>query len=376
MRKICYISGTRADFGIMKSTLQCINNDKKLDLRVIVTGMHLLKKYGNTWKEISASNLTIAGKVEVLLTGSEGHEMAIALGEQVIEFTKILKANNPDILLLLGDRGEMLAGAIAALHLNIPIVHIHGGELSGTIDDSIRHSISKLAHFHFTSTKKSRNRLIKMGEFPNNIFVTGAPGLDEIKNITLIERKLLLTKYQLLQTEPYLLFLFHPVVQQIESIEKQIEIIMKVLLKNDQQILILMPNSDSGSSLITNVIKKYQIQEKIQIITHAPRVDFLSLVSNAEVFVGNSSSGIIEAASLGTPVLNLGDRQKFRERNSNIIDVEISSHAIKKGLIKAQKMHDKSWKNCYGDGNSSSRIVKLLKNLPFDSYILEKVNAY
>lgn len=377
MRRICYISGTRADFGIMRSTLQAINDDKKLDLVVLVTGMHLLNKYGSTWKEITFNNLNIIGKIKVQLSGSDGREMAIALGEQVIEFTKILQANKPDILLLLGDRGEMLAGAIAAVHLNIPIVHIHGGELSGTIDESIRHSITKLAHFHFTSSKNSRNRLIKMGENPNNIFVTGAPGLDEIRNITLVDQQLLFNKYQLNQKKSYFLFLFHPVVQQIASIKKQIEIIMKVLIKNDQQILILLPNSDSGSSIIENIVKKYAEREKkIQIVVHAPRIDFLSLIAYAEVFVGNSSSGIIEATSLGTPVLNLGDRQKFRERNLNTIDSEISSEAIENGLIECLKMHNKSWNNCYGNGKSSSKIVRILKNLSLDSDILEKVNAY
>ena len=157
------------------------------------------------------------------------------------------------MVLLLGDRGEMLAGAIAALHLNIVIVHVHGGELSGTVDELIRHAISKLSHYHFTSTEKSRERLIKMGEIPENVYVTGAPGLDEIKNITLIDRGLLLHKYGLQSDKSYLLLLFHPVVQQIQSLRKQIDNVMKSVLSSGLQVLVLMPNSDSGGSIIASV---------------------------------------------------------------------------------------------------------------------------
>jgi GDP/UDP-N,N'-diacetylbacillosamine 2-epimerase (hydrolysing) len=376
MRKICYISGTRADFGLMKSTLMLINSDKYFDLSLILTGMHLIEEYGFTWKEIEDCGLNIIGEVLVKQNGSSGEEMLKAFAKQVDKFTNLLKANKPDLLLLLGDRGEMLAGAIVALHLNIPIVHIHGGELSGTIDDSIRHSITKLAHYHLVSTLKSQERLIKLGEHPKNIFITGAPGLDEIYKMQLINRKKLLMKYNLSYEDPYLLFLFHPVVQQINSIKSQIDIILTTVVKSGIQVLILLPNSDSGSSLIKESIKSYEDKEKIHIITHAKRLEFLSLSSHAEVLIGNSSSGIIEAASLGIPVLNIGDRQKYRERNDNTIDVGVSEIEIEIGLNKALKMNKSYYKNIYGDGNSSFRIINVLKKISLDGKVLEKINAY
>jgi GDP/UDP-N,N'-diacetylbacillosamine 2-epimerase (hydrolysing) len=376
MRKICYISGTRADFGLMKNVLQAINLDNELDLSVIVTGMHLLKKYGNTYSEISEAGLKISGKVNVHLSGASGYEMSIALGEQVIGFTKILANERPDIVILLGDRSEMLAGAIASLHLNIVIAHIHGGELSGTVDEPVRHAISKLSHYHFTSTKKSSDRLIQMGEKVENIYTTGAPGIDDIMSTELIPRNTLLNKYGLDSNHDYILLLFHPSTEDSEIQEREIRTVIDSILLDKSQVLVLMPNSDKGGVSISSVIKEYENQGRIKSVIHATRVDFLSLVAEAEVLSGNSSSGIIEAASLGTPVLNIGFRQRNRERNNNVIDVKVNSSEIISGLAKAKSMKGQSWKNVYGDGSTSTRILPLLKSLSLNTKILEKINAY
>jgi len=376
MRKICYISGTRADFGLMKNALQAIDLDKDLDLEVILTGMHLLKEYGNTYQEINKSGLKISGRVEVELSGDSGSQMSKALGAQIIGFTKILESNKPDIVLLLGDRGEMLAGAITALHLNIPIVHIHGGELSGTIDEHIRHAISKLAHYHFTATNCSKERLIKMGEEAGNIYVTGAPGLDEIRSSKLIKRNDLLEKYCIDSMEPFALLLLHPVVQQLENTKIQVIEIVESMLSSNKQILALMPNADAGGRTISSVLKKYEMQGKIKTAVHIERLEFLSLLSEAEFLAGNSSCGIIEAASLGTRVLNIGNRQNFRERSDNIVDVTTDKPAIVDGLIRVKRMNSKTFNNIYGDGRSSNRITSLLKSVSLNPIILEKVNAY
>ena len=371
-----YISGTRADFGLMKNTLQIIQNDSEVDLDIIVTGMHLLSHYGNTYKEILSSNLNIVGKVKVVLSGASKDEMAIALGQQIQGFTKILKKKKPDIVLLLGDRGEMLAGAIAAIHLSIPIVHIHGGELSGTIDEPVRHAISKLSHYHFVATENSRKRLIKMGEVSQNIFVTGAPGLDEINNLSLIKRDLLLSQIGLNTDQPFILLLFHPVVQKSQTIKNQINTVIEAVLKNGLQVLAIMPNSDTGGSVITSELRKYEKSGLIKTVINFKRLEFLSLVAEAEVLVGNSSSGIIEAASLGTAVVNIGDRQKYRERNSNVIDTPIEMTSIYNGLLDAISMKGGQFKNIYGDGNSSKKILYLIKSISLESEIMEKINAY
>lgn len=376
MRKIVYISGTRADFGLMKNTLYAINANYQFDLNLIVTGMHLLNQYGNSIKEIKESNLNILGTVKVSLSGSCRTEMSRAIGEQIIGFTKILQKENPDIVLLLGDRGEMLAGAIAAIHLNIPIVHIHGGELSGTIDEPVRHAISKLSHFHFVSSKSSQNRLIKMGENPQNIFVTGAPGLDEVCNLSLIKREVIMSRVGLLIDKPFILLLFHPENDISKINNKQIITILDSIINKGIQVLAIMPNSDSGSAVIASVLKQYESNQKIKLFKNFNRTEFLSLVSEASVFVGNSSSGIIESASLGTPFLNLGNRQNHRERNANVIDSPINSSMISSALDKALSMKYIEFQNIYGDGNSSMKIVNLLKSINLEPEILEKNNAY
>jgi len=376
MRKICYISGTRADFGLMKNTLQIINQDKDLDLEVIATGMHLLSEYGNTCQEIYDAGLNVISKVKVELSGISGSQMSIALGNQIIGITSTLEKSKPDLVLLLGDRGEMLAGVIASLHLNIPTVHIHGGELSGTVDESVRHAISKMAHYHFTATNNSKDRLIKMGEIKGNIFVTGAPGLDEIRGAQLIPKEVLLEQYGIDRKKPFILLLFHPVVQQTNDINEQVAIIMESLFSCNIQILALMPNADSGGKVISSILKRYQEQQKIKTAAHLTRLNFLSLVSEAEVLVGNSSSGIIEAASLGTPVVNIGSRQNLRERSNNVVDVSIEKSQIISGISKAISLNKSLFKNVYGDGKSSKRIVNLLKGLDLNPKILDKVNAY
>lgn len=376
MRKVCYLTGTRADYGLMQSTLQAMHVHPKLSLSLLVTGMHLLPAYGETWREIAGSGLPIDAKVAVDLTGSSGAEMAIALGEQVLGFTQALLDQQPDLVLLLGDRGEMLAGAIAAMHLNIPIVHIHGGELSGTVDESIRHAISKLAHYHFTATKKSRERLIRMGEKPERIFVTGAPGLDAIYKVKLSERGALFGTYNLDPDKPLLMVLFHPVVQQADEAREQMCALLGAATESGMQSLVILPNADAGGQIITEVIRDYADRQQISTALHVSRGDYLSLLAYAEVMAGNSSSGIIEAASLNTPVVNVGDRQRCRERNANVIDVAPVKADIAAALASARKMSGQAWPNIYGDGRASERIVEHLVTISLAPEILEKVNAY
>lgn len=376
MRKICYITGTRADFGLMRRTLHAINQDVELSLEILVTGMHLLVDYGETWKEIDESGLSIGAKVPVTLSGGFGSEMALALGEQIIGFTKALEQMKPDLILLLGDRGEMMAGALAALHLNIPIAHIHGGERSGTIDESIRHAISKIAHYHLVATQNSCNRLIRMGEREENIFVTGAPGLDDVYNRTLLARETLFSRYGLDTNRPLSLVLFHPVVQHAPEAGEQTRALLEAICETDMQHLVIAPNADAGSSIILRVIDEFCVLDKITSVVHLPRDEFLSFMTHADVFIGNSSSGIIESASLNTPVVNIGNRQNCRERNLNVIDVQPEKTAIVNALIRARQMKGQRWLNVYGDGGAAQRIIDCVKQVPISAKVLDKVNAY
>jgi GDP/UDP-N,N'-diacetylbacillosamine 2-epimerase (hydrolysing) len=376
MRKVCYVTGTRADYGLMRSTLHALDVHPDINLSLMVTGMHLLQDYGETWKEIETDKLCIEAKVYVDLSGASGAEMSIALGQQVVGFTNSLRNIKPDLLMLLGDRGEMLAGAIAALHLNIPCVHIHGGELSGTIDESVRHAISKLSHYHFTATEKSRERLIRMGEQEKHIFVTGAPGLDEIQQTDLLKCSSLLEKYGIDSAQPFSLVVFHPVVQHAEEAAEQVTSLLDAVLESGVQSLVIMPNADAGGSVIARVIREYEKNDLINTAVHVPRREFLSLIACSQVMVGNSSSGIIEAASLDTPVVNVGNRQNCRERSLNVIDAVPTTSAIAEAISAAKKMSGQSWVNVYGDGDAARIIVDHLLTISLSPDILDKVNAY
>ena len=312
MRRICYISGTRADFGLMKMTLKAIDAHADLSMELIVTGMHLLPEYGETWREIVEADLSIMERVPVRLEGGSGADMALAMAEQLRAFTVALSHSRPDAVLVLGDRGEMLAGALAAIHLNIPVVHIHGGELSGTVDEPVRHAISKLSHVHLVASDRSRERLVRMGEKPEQVFVTGAPGLDEILDLTLIDKTELWSRYELDSNKPLLMMVYHPVVQQIDDLSRQANAIMDALACCEMQVVILLPNADAGGAILRDVFTARADQLGLVCLPHLPRTEYLSMIAHADVLVGNSSSGIIEAASLGTPVVNIGDRQRCR----------------------------------------------------------------
>jgi GDP/UDP-N,N'-diacetylbacillosamine 2-epimerase (hydrolysing) len=229
MRKILYISGTRADFGLIRATLELAKKSELLDISICVTGNHLLAEYGNTSDEIKNSGLRISGKIPVSVSGQSGEEMTEALGSILSGLVQIVSNEKPDIILVLGDRGEMLMAAIASLHMNIPIVHIHGGELSGTVDESIRHAISKLSHFHFVVTQKARERLIQMGEKPDHIFVTGAPGLVDINKSPLTDKVTLCRRMGFDHEKKIALLIYHPVVQEMHETGQQMAVILDAL---------------------------------------------------------------------------------------------------------------------------------------------------
>jgi GDP/UDP-N,N'-diacetylbacillosamine 2-epimerase (hydrolysing) len=375
MRHICYVTGTRADFGLMRSTLEKIENSPNLKLSIAVTGMHLDLKYGDTKQEV------IELGVDTYIV-EHNHEdgsrlaMASAVGEQVGGFSQLFSSLQPSIVLLLGDRGEMLAAAIAALYLNIPVAHVHGGELSGTVDESIRHAISKLSHFHFVATKNSRERLIRMGELESNVTITGAPGLDDILNMELPGKPELLKFLNINNSSLLLALVFHPVVQDADLAGKQMQQVLSALPISGH-VVILMPNGDAGAQLIRQKITEYaSLVDNVTVITHLPRNFYLSLLSHSDVLIGNSSSGIIEAASFGTWVINIGDRQVNRERNANTIDVRVNSLEIEAAINKVFINPELICQNVYGDGQGGYRIVELLSVLTLNDNTTRKCNAY
>ncbi|RUR12118.1 UDP-N-acetylglucosamine 2-epimerase [Legionella sp. km772] len=376
IRKIIYVSGTRADYGLMRETLKKLASASEIDLAICVTGMHLSPVYGNTIDEIRNDGFKVCGSILTDVENTTHSVMAKSIGQTIIGLTDIFAKERPDIVLLLGDRGEMLAAAITAVHLNIPLVHIHGGERSGTVDEMVRHAISKLAHYHFVATEASSQRLLAMGEVKESIFVVGAPGLDEIKLHNPCTREEFLNYYQLDPQKKIALLIYHPVVQEYDELKQQFNNAIKAVLALDLQLICLQPNSDAGGQLIREELARYATNPNILIHTHLLRKNYIDCLAHVDIMLGNSSSGIIEAASFNLPVVNIGTRQNLRERSNNVFDVQTDFEAIKEGLMKALRQDNTQYINCYGDGNTSERCYQLLKNINLNKQILNKCNAY
>ncbi|MFB5166834.1 UDP-N-acetylglucosamine 2-epimerase [Parageobacillus toebii] len=375
MKRVAYITGTRADFGRMYYTLKEIEKNSNLELLLIVTGMHLSEDYGLTIQEIE-KEFKVSAKVDMLISNDEGSSMAQSLGLAIINLTQVLKIIKPDILLLLGDRGEMLAGAIAAAHMNIPIVHIAGGDVSGTIDESIRHAISKFSHFHLTSTKEHAERLMSMGEEPHRIKVVGAPDLDAIKHMCFLDKDTLSERLKVKLDSKFLILAFHPVTTELKDLENQFYETIEAIKEIGLQTIIIQPNSDAGNQIIRRILAK-EYSDKFFIYNNIPYREFLSLLSHASVLVGNTSSGIIEAPSLGVPFVNIGNRQQGRMRAKNVIDVPPNKkniyQAIEKALNDQQFLSTvKKRENPYGDGYAYKRITDFIINLKIDKNIFSK----
>ena len=376
IRKVIYITGTRADYGLMREVLKRLDAAEDIELSICVTGMHLSSLYGNTIKEVEDDNFRICGIIPVDVNKATHAAMAKSIGQEIIGMTEVFEREQPDLILLLGDRGEMLAAAISAVHLNIPLVHLHGGERSGTVDEMIRHSISKLSHYHFVATESSKERLIKMGEKKDTVIIVGAPGLDEIHKYDSSKPDVFYRHYGLTFNKKIALLIYHPVVQEYDDIKSKFQNAIKAALASDLQIICLEPNSDAGGQLIREALQEYINHQDVRIIKHLQRAEFIDCLANSDVMLGNSSSGIIEAASFNLVVVNVGSRQNLRECGANIIHVDSSFESVLTGLKEALAREKMSYKNIYGDGNTSERCYQLLKTINLDSQILNKCNAY
>ena len=375
-RHVIYLSGSRADFGLMRSTLQLAASSPALRLQVAVTGMHLSAVHGHTVDDIRAAGLAVCGEVPVDVTTRTQASMAAGIGECLQGMTQLLQAQRPDFLLLLGDRGEMLAGAIAALHLGIATVHIHGGERSGTVDEPVRHAISKLSTWHMVATDASRERLLRMGELPGHVFVTGAPGLDGLVALASGSRRDALLALHMPPEQAFVLALFHPVVQQSGQAYSQTMAVLTALAGAGLPVLWLEPNADAGSLEVLKALDEVVLPAGSRRVQHLSRDVFASAMRHCAVMVGNSSAGIIEAATFGTPVVNVGDRQRLRERNTGVTDVAPDFDDIAAALTTALSQERSACENLYGDGRAGERIVQHLLSLPLDTSLLEKFNAY
>ncbi len=373
--KIDYLTGSRADFGLMLPCLSALNVASDFSCRIVATAQHLAPGYGNTITDIERTGLTIAARIEVPLTGADGGEMALAMAEELDSLTRFWTNDRPDAVMVLGDRGEMLAGTLAAMHLAIPVIHVGGGERSGTLDESFRHAITKLAHVHLCSTDLAADRIERMGERPDLVKVIGAPGLVGIQELAAGKFDFA-KRCNFAGNRQVAVVIFHPVVQEADHAVDQAKSVIESVRNAGFSQLVLRPNSDAGGKNIDRMLDQHNGDASICVVDHLARPDYLAAIRSADLLVGNSSSGIIESASLGTPCLNIGTRQAGRERNANTVDcASTDSAALSQGIARALSL-ELADANIYGDGAADRRLVDALRTIDFGAHLLAKMNTY
>lgn len=380
MRKIALLTGSRGEWGYIRPILKEIDASPDLTYQLIATHMQLLPEFGMAVNEIERDGFTVHEKLYMTLDGYTNATMTKSLGLLLIELTTCLTRLKPDILLLAGDRGEQLMGAIAGGHLGIPVAHIQAGELSGNIDGIVRHAITKLVHIHFAANEEFAERVRKMGEQPFRVFNTGAPQLDELVQGEFCEKTELTGKFGFGADEDFLLAVQHPVTEEEESAGIHIKETIGALKNVGLRTIMIFPNADAGSSDVRKELQRLK-GSNIQLYRNLSRKEYLGLMRSAKAIVGNSSSGILEAPSFGLPCVNIGRRQNGRPQAGNVINVlEYETapieQAIRKAITPEFQQLSKAVENPYGDGKSTKRIVDILKNITIDSKLLNKEMAY
>ena len=378
MRRICVVTTSRADYGIYRPVLREITRRPDLELRLLITGSHLLPQFGLTVREIESDGYDTSERVEVPLSGDTPAAIVTSSAQAMIGLAECYTRLRPDLLMVLGDRFEMHAAVSAAAPFLIPVAHIHGGELTeGAIDDSLRHSITKMSHLHFAATEVYANRIKHMGEEPWRITVSGAPSLDNLNGFQPLDDSTLAERFGLTLDEPFLLATYHPVTLENEAPETKLDQMLLALGKVDMPVVFTYPNADAGSSKIISRVEAYVSQTRRGwLLPSLGSEGYFSLMSRAAAMVGNSSSGIIEAASFHLPVVNIGNRQQGRVRAANVIDVGDGQQEIEKGLRRALDPNFRSslanLQNPYGDGHAAERIVDKIQSVELNQGLLKK----
>ena len=381
-RKICVVTTSRADFGLLRGLLHSIRADSALRLQVIASGMHLAPKFGQTWRDIQAAGFRIDRKIGLRLSGDADVDNVKSIAVGLNGFAQAFVELKPEIVVLLGDRFELLAPAISALMLRIPIAHIHGGELSeGAIDDSVRHAITKLASLHFAAAEPYRRRILQMGESPRSVFNFGAPGLDQIYGSALFTRPQLEQELGFRIEGPVALVTYHPVTRDRGSVDAQVNSLVSAIKASPLTAVFTMANADAQGARINTRLEMMcqQNPERFKWVPHLGHHRYLSCLKHFSVMVGNSSSGLTEAPSFRLPVVNIGDRQQGRLRAANVIDVACSRTAILKGIQRAISPRFRAslrgMRNPYDrfhDGRTSERIKDVLKHVCLSESLLKK----
>ena len=378
-KKILIVTERRADYSKFKPILDEIKKFKSLSYVLIVTGSHLLKKHGYTINEIKKDGFKISDQFSMYGSNSlnNGAEMVKSFGKSVIKITSLVEKYNPDIILSGFDIGANLAAAIVGAHMNKVVAHIEGGEVSGTIDESIRHAITKFAHLHFTTNLIASKRLVKMGENKKFIFTVGNSSLDSILKIPKVSKKQISADYDLKSEQPYIVVTMHTVTSEIKKIQSYMKNVLDAITELNLQAILIRGNADAGSNKMLHIIKNSKINEYLSI----PFPDYINLLRNSSALVGNSSSGIMEAPFLRIPSVNIGTRQSGRLRSKSVIDTNYEKLNIKNAIIKA--LSDERFlkniqrqPNSYGNGNASKQIVKIMEKLDLNKIPIQKKMMY
>jgi UDP-hydrolysing UDP-N-acetyl-D-glucosamine 2-epimerase len=378
MRSILAVTVGRSDFGVCRPVLDRMAAAPTLDYSLLVSGAHLSKAAGGTIDQILSENRPITARIPLPESAGGQAGMAAAMGAALSGAADVFAARRPDILLVLGDRFEMFAIAAAAVPFNIPIAHIHGGELSfGAIDDVFRHAITKMAHLHFAATADYAARIVRMGEEPWRVIVSGAPGLDNVRNAALPDRETLAARFAIPLDRPPLLVTFHPVTRQVDDAVAQVSALLEALSQVDMPIVFTAPNADAGADAIRGEIERFrQSRPNVHLVENFGTLNYLAMLREAAVVVGNSSSGLIETPSFQVPTVNIGDRQLGRTRAANVIDVGTTAPEILAGIHSAL---DPAFRasltgmvNPYGDGHAAEKIVEVLETVPLDAKLVAK----
>ncbi|MFJ3455765.1 UDP-N-acetylglucosamine 2-epimerase [Scandinavium goeteborgense] len=373
IRKVAVFTGTRAEYGLLFWLMKDIQDDEELELQLLVSGMHLSPEFGSTWKQIENDGFKIDEKIEILLSSDSPVGTAKSMGLGVLGFADALARLQPDVLVILGDRFEALAAAQTAMILRIPVLHLHGGEITeGAYDDAIRHAITKLSYLHGTSTDEYRKRVIQLGEAPERVENVGAIGLDHLKRGHFMSVQELATSLNFPLKKPYLLVTYHPVTLGNEPPEESFSSLLAALDDfKGHQIILTYPNADDGGRKIIPLLEAYagKDPERVLAIPSLGQVRYLSAVKHAAAVVGNSSSGIIEVPAFNVPTVNIGERQKGRLAAKSVLNCDATQHAItetlKNAISRSYIQHGETIVNPYGQGDASAKVIKMIKTMQF-----------
>lgn len=375
-RKICIVTGTRAEYGLLRWVMEGIREAQGLELQIIAAGMHLSPEFGLTYREIEHDGFCIDRKVEMLLSSDSANGIIKSMGLGLIGFGEALAQLRPDLMVVLGDRFEVFAAVAAALVSRIPVAHLHGGETTeAAYDEAMRHSITKMSHLHFVAAEDYRRRVIQLGEHPDRVFLVGGLGVDSIKKLTLLDRQALEASLGFELGRRNLLITFHPVtLENATAAQQMTELFAALDGLADTHLIFTMPNADTGSRELFGAVEEFVANRKnARAYTSLGQLRYLSCIKHADGVVGNSSSGLLEAPSLGKATVNIGARQQGRLKAESVIDCEADRNSIAEALVKlyspAFQAKLKTVRNPYGDGGASERIVPILKDYPLETIV-------